>query len=51
MAEQAQDVDTRLHSIDWPIFSASVALLLALILPLMAYPDEGRICWQWRLTI
>ena len=42
MAEQAQDVDTRLHSIDWPIFSASVALLLALILPLMAYPDEGR---------
>ena len=31
------------EEIDWPIFGASVAVLLALVLPLMAYPDEGGV--------
>ena len=29
--------------IDWPTFSSSVAVLLALILPLAIYPEEGKV--------
>ena len=31
------------ENIDWPVFGASVVLLLGLIVPLMMYPAEGRV--------
>ncbi len=42
-AADASHTDSGYAQIDWPVFYSSVAVLLALILPLMAFPEEGKV--------
>jgi BCCT family betaine/carnitine transporter len=39
----AEEVHKSTAKIDWPVFSASVAVLVSLILPLALYPAEGKV--------
>ena len=43
MAEAVQAPTAESGQIDWPVFTSSVAMLIALVVPLALYPEEGKV--------